>query len=231
MKKVLIGLGLILSYAAASAQTADDIVTKYIAAEGGKDNIEKVKSVVMEGSMNVQGNDVAITVTKVQGKLGRQDISMMGMNGYQLVTDKEGWGFMPFMGQTKAEALTADQVKEAQSDLDITGPLYNYQAKGSKITLSGKEDVSGAKCYVLKVVDSLGKEATLYINDSTYLIARVKQQKEMMGQKMDVSVDFANYKDVEGVKMPFSLTQQYGTVTFNSIKVNTPVDDKVYKHD
>lgn len=231
MKKLLIGFGLMLSYAAVSAQTADDIVTKYIVAQGGKDNIEKVKSVVMEGSMNVQGNDVAITVTKVQGKVGRQDISMGGMNGYQLVTDKEGWGFMPFLGQQKAEAFTADQVKGAQSDLDIAGPLYNYQTKGNKITLAGQEDVSGSKCFVLNMVDSLGKSATYYINDSSYLLARVKQQKEMMGQKMDVTVDFANYKAVEGVKMPFSLTQQYGTVIFSSIKVNTDIDDKVYKHD
>ena len=51
MKKVLIGFGLMLSFAAASAQTVDDIITKYIAAQGGKDNIEKVKSVIMEGTI------------------------------------------------------------------------------------------------------------------------------------------------------------------------------------
>lgn len=230
MKKILVGAAFIFSYMMASAQTADEIVNKYVTAIGGKENIGKIKSVVMDGNMSVQGNAVDVTITKVEGKLFRQDISTMGMNGFSFITDTAGYSYLPFMGQQKAEPMTADQVKDGQSNLNIVGPLYYYQTHGAKFTLSGDEDVAGSKCFVLNTTDSLSNTTTtFYIDKTSYLLSRIKQPQEMMGKKMDVSVDFSDYKNVEDVKMPFSLTQQYGTVTFSSIKPNTTIDDKLYK--
>ncbi len=230
MKKVLVGAALMFSFVIAKAQTADEIVAKYVTAIGGKDNIDKIKNVVMEGSVSVQGNTVNVTVTKVQGKLFRQDISMMGMNGFSFVTDTAGYAFMPFMGQQKAEAMSGDQVKGGQSNLDVIGPLNYYQSHGATFTLAGDEDVAGIKCFVLKTTDSVTKNTTsFYVDKTTYLLSRIKQPQEMMGQKMDISVDFGDYKDVQGVKMPFSLSQQFGNITFSSIKANTDIDAKLYK--
>jgi hypothetical protein len=46
----------------AKAQTADEIVDKYITAIGGADNWKKVNSVTSEGNLTVQGADVAVTM-------------------------------------------------------------------------------------------------------------------------------------------------------------------------
>ena len=53
----------------------------------------------------------------------------------------------------------------------------------------------------------------------------------MNGQETDVQSDFADYKAVDGVKMPYSITGQYGTTYISTIKVNQTIPESSYKHD
>ena len=117
----------------AQAQTVDEIIDKHVKALGGKENLNKIQNVVMEGSLSIQGTEIALTLTQVHDKLNRQDITAMGMHGFDMMTDKEGWQYMPFQGMQKPEPKTADEVKVSQSDLDIAGPLVDYATKGHKV--------------------------------------------------------------------------------------------------
>ncbi len=209
----------------------DEIIAGYIKALGGKENLEKIKNVVMEGSLTVGGAEIQVTITQVDKKLMRQDISAMGMIGYDFLTDKEGWTFMPFQGMQKPEPKTADEVKESQSDLDIAGPLFNYEAKGNKAELLGTEDVEGTTCNKIKVVLASGKEQTYFIDVKSNLIVRLQEKRKFNGKEVELKSDFSDYKEVEGVKMPFSVSQAFGTVLFSSVKLNQTIDDKLYKHD
>jgi hypothetical protein len=215
----------------AQAQTVDEVINKHIAALGGKENLAKIQNVVMEGSLNIQGNDIALTLTKVNKKLNRQDISAMGMNGFDMTTDKEGWRYMPFQGMQKPEPKTEDEVKKGQSGLDVSGPLVDYAAKGNKVELQGKEDVEGAACYKLKITFASGKEVTYYIDIALGMINRIKETRKMNGEDTEMVTDFSDYKDVEGVKMPFTITQQIGTISISGIKVNQTIPDSAFKHD
>jgi hypothetical protein len=215
----------------AQAQTVDEVIDKHVKALGGKENLNKILNVVMEGSLSIQGTEIALTLTQVHNKLNRQDITAMGMRGFELLTDKDGWSYMPFQGMQKPEPKTEDEVKQSQSDLDIAGPLVDYAAKGHKVELVGKEDVDGTECYKIKASLVSGKELTFFIDPSTYLIIRTKEKRKMNGQEMDLQTDFSDYKDVEGVKMPYGITQQFGTVLISSIKVNQTIPESVFKHD
>jgi hypothetical protein len=206
----------------AQAQTVDEVINKHIAALGGKENLNKIQNVVMEGSLNIQGNDIALTLTRVNKKLNRQDISAMGMNGFDMTTDKDGWRYMPFQGMQKPEPKTEDEVKKGQNGLDINGPFVDYAAKGNKVELQGKEDVEGAACY---------KEVTYYVDIASGMINRAKENRKMNGEDTEMVTDFSDYKDVEGVKMAFTITQQIGTISISSIKVNQTIPDSAFKHD
>lgn len=215
----------------AQAQTVDEVINKHIAAMGGKENLNKIQNVVMEGSLNIQGTDIALTLTQVNNKLARQDISAMGMKGFDMLTDKEGWAYMPFQGMQKPEPKTADEVKESQPDLDIAGPLVDYAVKGHKVELLGKEDVEGTECFKIKASLAGGKEVTFFIDPVSHLIIRSKDKKKFNGQEQEMTTDLSDYKDVEGVKMPHSITQQFGTVLISGIKVNQTIPESAYKHD
>ena len=215
----------------AQAQTVDEVINKHVDALGGKENLSKIQNVVMEGSLNIQGTEIALNLTQVNNKLNRQDITAMGMHGFDMMTATEGWQYMPFQGMQKPEPKTADEVKESQSDLDIAGPLVDYAAKGHKMELVGKEDVDGTECYKIKASLASGKEVTFFIDPASSMIIRTKEKRKMNGQETEMQTDFSDYKAVEGVKMPYSITQQFGTVLISSIKVNQTIPESVFKHD
>lgn len=215
----------------AQAQTVDEVIDKHIAALGGKENLNKIQNVISEGSLSVQGIEIGVTVTQVNNKLARQDIFVNGMTGFDMLTDKEGWTYMPFNGMQKPEPKTADDVKEGLSDLDIAGPLVDYAAKGNKVELLGKEDVDGTECYKLKVTLASGKDETYFIDPATNMIIRTKKMQKANGQEVEVQSDFSDYRDVEGVKMPYSIGLPFGTLLITSIKVNQTIPESAYKHD
>jgi len=234
MKNLIIfGLFILLLVFAqfAQAQTVDEVINKHIDALGGKEKISKIQNIVMVGSLNYQGTEIALTLTQVHNKLNRQDISVNGMQGFDLLTDKEGWAYMPFMGQQKPEPKPAEEVKLNQADLDLAGPLVDYAAKGHKAELIGKESIEGKNCYRIKMTLASGKIVNFYIDAVSNLISRTTDKRNVNGQEIDMQTDLADYKDVEGVKMAYSITQQYGTTFISSIKVNQTIPESAFKHD
>lgn len=210
------------------AQNVDEIVSKHIAAIGGAENWKKINSMVMEGTVNVMGNDVTVKVTQVNNQGQRQDISVAGMTGYVMVTPTGGWMYMPFQGQQKPEPMTADDVKESLDDLDIQGNLVDYKSKGHSVELLGTEEIEGTECFKVKVTRKNSGEQTLFIDKTSFLIVRASTKKKAMGQEMDVNIDFSDYREISGVKIPYSIGQGFGTMVVNSVKVNETVPAETF---
>lgn len=214
------------------AQTADEVINKHVEAIGGADAWRKVTSMRQEGSMTVQGTDVALVLTVVKDKGSRQDISItaMGMSGYQIITPTEGWNYMPFNGMMAPEAMTADELTKSQDDLDPAGPLLDYQAKGHKVEFLGKEDVEGVECFKLKVDTKNGSTQTYYIDPATYYVIRVVSKQDVNGQEVEVPTGFANYEKLpEGIVIAKSITLPFGEMTITNVDVNKPVEESVFK--
>ena len=78
-------LAAIMSVQTSKAQTADEVIDKYVAAMGGREKLLALKSEKMTGSLNVQGMDVGITITAVNNVGALTDISVPGMaKGFKL---------------------------------------------------------------------------------------------------------------------------------------------------
>jgi hypothetical protein len=227
-------LALIISFAcfsAAKAQSADDIVNKHIEAKGGIENWKKVKSMKMVGTVNANGQEIEMTLTRVQDKAFRMDMTVAGMANYQIVTAKEGWQYFPIGGQTKPEAMTADEVKQSADDLDIQGPLINYKEKGNTITFLGKDDVEGTECYKLKVIYKSGKEVTMCFDASNYYLIRQTEKEKMNGKEVEQITSFSNYKKLpEGVLVPMTMgSSMGGDMTFKTVEINPAIDESIFK--
>lgn len=234
MKNLSVALFTLLSFVTLSvkAQTADEVIDKHIEAMGGKDKLTTLKSVRMETNLSVQGMDIPVIITRVHNVGQRVDISAMGMDGYIINTTTNGWSYMPFMGQSAAEAMPEDQVKEGQDGLDIQGSLLNYKDKGHSVTLVGKEDVDGTECFKLKLVTKAGKERTYFIDPKNYYILRAITKGVVNGQEMEVSQNFGDYKKTEdGYVFPYTIGGAFGQgdMTVTKIEVNKTIDEKVFK--
>jgi hypothetical protein len=230
MKRILFSLLVLASAFTVKAQTADEVIAKHITAIGGAENWKKVNSMKMEGILQVQGAEVNVVVTVLHGKGMRQDISVMGMTGYEIVTTTEGWDFMPFQGQTEPEAKTAEELAEAQDNLDAQGELIDYAAKGHKVELIGKEDVEGTECFKLKVTKKGGSVSTLFFDPKTFYIVQSKSTQKANGQEMEVVTSFSNYEKLpEGIVVAKSMTLPFGEMNMSKITVNGPVEESFFK--
>jgi hypothetical protein len=216
------------------AQTADEIISKHITAIGGAENWKKVNSMVTSGSMSMQGTEIAMT-RSVAHKIGfRNEISVMGMKGYQIITPTEGWNFMPFGGQTAPEAMTADDVKESQNELDAQPTLLDYSAKGHKVEYIGKEEVDGTECHKLKLTYNSGKNDIMFFDPSTFYLIKLITTSKANGQESEVAITYSNFEKLpEGIVVAKSLSLPLGPgmnadFTVSKVEVNTTIDPSAF---
>jgi len=230
IKTSVIAIAAMLVSVFSFTQTAEEIVAKHIEAIGGADAWKKINSIYYEGKMTVQGAEVNVTLTALNGKGARQNITVMGMTGYQIITPTAGWNFMPFQGQAAPEAMTADELKQAVDDLDVQGKLVDYKVKGNTIELLGKDDVEGTECFKLKITTKAGNVETVFIDPKSYYIVRTVQKRIANGQESDVPTDLSNYQKLtEGIVVPFSITLPFGELVISKADVNKPVDESTFK--
>lgn len=234
MKQVRLVLSLLVMVVAlgAQAQTLDDIIDRHLEAIGGKAQLAELKSIRMECNMSVQGMDIPFIMTRVHNTGQRVDISAMGMDGYVITTPTEGWTYMPFMGQTAAEPMPEEQVKEGVEELDVQGLLYNYKAKGHTPALLGEENVDGTACYKIKVITQSGKERTYFIDTKNYYIIRSVAKAFVMGSEMELTQNFGDFKLTDGgYTMPHSISGAFGQgdLTVTKYEINKTIEPALFK--
>lgn len=213
-----------------NAQKQEEIVSKHIEAIGGKDNWNKVKSIRSEATMKAQGAEIKMTFIQIDKKAMRQNISLMGMEGYSIITEKEGWSFMPFQGQTKPEPMTADDVKNSQDDLYLQDKFLTYKELGTKLEYLGKDDMDGTECFKFKMTDKNAEETTYFLDASSYLTIKQTNKIKADGKEMENSTLFSNYKKLpEGILYPMTVGGGWGDAEFNKVEINPVIDEKEFK--
>ena len=233
MKLYKMGITLILaasSFSAIRAQTADEIVNKYVDALGGKEKLQQIKTVYMENTTQVMGNEGPSTSNLVVGVGYKMVSEINGQSIVMAITGKGGWQVNPYAGASTPTALPDDLLKQSKGRLDAFGPLYNYTAKGNKVELLGKE----GNAYKLKVTSADSIETTIFIDTSTYYITKLNSTAQMMGQTMEVITSFSNFKKTDlGVVFPYTIEISYGgqfniTTTVNKLELNKKIDPAIF---
>jgi hypothetical protein len=218
VKLSIVAIATLLSVQTIKAQTLDEVINKQIEALGGKEKLNGIKTVIMEGNMSAQGQDVGITITRSHQVGQRVDISVMGMTGYQINTPTNGWAFMPFGGQTEPEAWPDEQVKSSLSGLDLHGTFTNYKENGTTLELLGKETVDGEEAYKIKSVSKTGTETTYFISTKTNYLIKSTGMRKAGGEEREITTVYSNFKPTaDGYVFPF--TQIHQTVKSILIKL------------
>jgi len=226
----------------ASGKTVDDIIEAYEAARGGKEKLAAIKTIYMEGNRKTGGNEIAVKITKEQGKLSRTAFETGEKNAVKLLTEKEGWNYYSAQMQ-QPEKITGQGVELWKTDLDIAGPLVDYPAKEHKVELLGKEMVGSNNCYKLKLIPTSGAAITYWIDTGSYLLLQSSVTADRIiatgGGNSQQPTEITLYKDykwVDGVLFPhtietFNSAGENGngsSITFGKIEINQPVDGKLY---
>ena len=213
-----------------TAQTADEIINKYVAAMGGAEKLSSLKTVKMEGSMSTQGIEFPLTITKKHLAGMRLDMEIMGTSNFQLANTTRGWVFMPVMQQTEPKEMDAEQMKTIQSQMDVQGTLFNYKEKGYTVEMAGTEKIDGKDAYKLKVVQN-GKNVFYFIDAVSNLIVKTASKTNVQGNDMEVETSFSDYKkNADGYLFAYTNVTTQGTISFDKISTNIPVDEKIFSN-
>ena len=74
-----------------------------------------------------------------------------------------------------------------------------------------------------------GTLATFYFDSETGLLTRLVRYANSKVGRLPTQIDYADYRDVAGVKMPFKMTVTWldglENIQLTDVQVNVPVDD------
>ena len=237
MRKVLVMLaGLALLAAPASAQTAEEIVAKYIKTVGGAEKIQAVKTLRKMGIFNGGGGfEAPILEENKRANMVRQEFSLQGLTAVNAYDGKTGWKIEPWQGKKDPEPLGEEETKQILEDSDFDGPLVNYQQKGNKIEFVGMEPVEGTDAFKLKVTLASGDVRYYFMDTDYYVPIKIETKRMIRGAEREYETSLGDYKEVNGWYMPFSVESNVkgnsnrAKVTYQKIEANVPMDDARFR--
>ncbi len=210
-----------------SEQKANEILTKYIDAIGGKEAVAKVedRTTIMRGT--AMGQTITlISKQKAPNKM-RQEVKAGGMEQVIIFNGKKG--VMNVMNQ-KIEIKDKElEALNLEADMNF---MSDPAAFGVKLSYEGIEKVDGKDAYKVKM--ELPSGLKWYALFDTESGLKVQEQREIQTPQGSgtQTITYGDYKDVNGVKYPFKITQAFGgqsvDVTVSSIKVNKGLSDDLF---
>ena len=214
--------GLVPLAPAASAVTVDQIVDKYVAALGGAEAIRKITSRIMKGTIAVGGSEMPIELfTKAPNKR----VSISNGQSFTAFDGTAGW-----MGSTGRPARDMSAAESEAAGLDAEFSLaLRLKEIFPQLRRGRPEQVNGVDCEVLQGTRPGGIAVRLDFDKQSGLLLRMVRTTTTPMGRMPVQIDYADYKEFDGVKVPlrWTLARPNGrfTIQIKDVQDNVPVDD------
>jgi len=234
MRKAILALAIAAFFApVVAAQTADEIIAKYIKTVGGMDKIQAVRELRRTGKVIAGGGfEIPVVEENKRPNFVRQDITIQGLTGTSAYDGKAGWKIQPWQGKKDAETMGEGELKAIIESSDFDGPLVNYKQKGNKIEYVGTDEVEGTDVYKLKVTLSNGEVRYFYMDTDYYVPIKVETKRIILGAEVEFETIYGDYKEVAGWYLQHSVeigpkgSQFKQKVTYEKIEANVSIDDK-----
>jgi outer membrane lipoprotein-sorting protein len=231
MKKSLILLAALLVASVCNAQTLDEIVKKYYAANG-TENLEKATTISMEGKVIQMGTEMPISIIVKRPDKVKVVINYNGLEIITLFDGEKGYMVNPLAGATEPIEIPAEQLSSVQ-EYNLFNDSFLDAFKAGRVTLEGEEAVDGKPAFKVTITDEAGNITVSFIDKDSFLTVKTTQKVNQMGQEMEVESYVKEYVEVDGVKFGKVITQfvngmELGGMTFDKIELNKEIDDSVF---
>lgn len=232
MKKVF--LLLVIIFAAAitiNAQTADEVIEKYITAIGGADKWTKIQSLKVDGQIEVQGIAIPFTMQAMHMKGYRSDAEFQGMKFTDITTPTKGWAQNPMAGKMTLGPISDEELKSKVDDLDIQDAFIDYKGKGSTVEFLGKDEEDGNEYFKIKITSKNNNDKTYFIDTKTYLAYKMESMTKQQGQDIKTVIKFLDYQTIDfGIKMSFKSDIGNGQMlVYKKVIINPTIDESIFK--
>jgi hypothetical protein len=224
----------LIGFIKVQSQTVNEIINKFVEANGGKEKMAGVKSVYFDGEIDIMGNKAPSTTQILNGKGFKSEIDFNGQKTITCYTDKGGWTINPMTGQLTATAVPDEQAKAGRLQLDITGPLFQYAEKGHKVELLTQEDIKGSTAHKLRITTAEKQEIFYWLDAKLYYVVKSQTKIVVNGEEIDMTFGYSDHKKTGyGLVMPFVEELSFPGITFITthklIEFNRDIDPVIFE--
>jgi len=229
---------------AKASPSPDQVLERYIQAIGGAEKVAGVTSLVAHGSY--QGyDDPGTTPLEIAARASGQFFELVrGFNGDSTWVDD---GRSAWLAQSLLDA-PAPLLVLAGGDLDgshleamlyfparikqfLTDLKVGFPISGVTNLLSERVGVSveDRELIVMQGTTAVGNPAKLYFDESSGLLVRAVRYTKLPVGWAPTEIEFADYRDVSGIKMPFRTAKTWvngrSVIELTAIELNVPIPD------
>jgi tetratricopeptide (TPR) repeat protein len=214
-----------------SLPSLDDVLAKYVEAMGGAKAINAVTSRVTKGTVDLAGVSRG---GAFESYAQAPNKSLFVMEARPIGTIKLGFNGRNGWARTKEglRALKGVELATVQRDSDLYGVL-RVKNNFSKVTLEGLSKIGFRDVYVVDFQPAVGALERVYLDSQTYLPVRMNTARTRGAVSEPVEIYFDDWREVDGVKYPFSISQRFPkltiSLTFTEIRHNVPIDAKMFE--
>jgi hypothetical protein len=141
------------------------------------------------------------------------------------------WVQNPFDSKdTSLHGVSSEEFIIKRDNIDLLDPFVNAKERGIKIEFLGKESIDSQEYFKVRTTSKYGIEKLFFINTKSFLADKVEETVFEDGVKGKKMSDYLDYKTLDiGIKVPFMIKQKALVLFFSDIKVNTKIDETIFK--
>ncbi len=214
--------------AKAALPSAEQLLDKYLAAIGGADALQKITSRVQKGTITAFGGQHF--PVDVYSKAPDKRLSVMHLQGGDSFTGfdgKQGWLSVP----GRVHTMSAAENAAARIDADLYLPAH-LKTLYEKFRVDIGEKIDGHETYVVAGRTEGQPPLRLYLDKESGLLLRLVRYAETPLGRNPTQIDYADYRDANGVKAPFRwMLARPGnrfTIQVEQLQQNVAVDDSKF---
>jgi zinc protease len=193
-----------LGVGAAEAPSVARILDRYIEATGGRAALEKLKSRVMKGTVEVTALG-ASGQFEVRAKAPNRQVSKIEFGGFGVLREgfdgTNAWTAVPGLG---VRLKTGGELDRTRRTMVFPRELKLAEAY-EKLEVKGAAKVGTAEVWIVEASPKEGQPDRLYFDQKTGFLLREESAVESAVGEMKFQIDFDDYREVDGVKVPFSI--------------------------
>lgn len=220
------------------AQSAEEIISKYIAFTGGEHQWEKITTIVTSGTYNYGGIEFPFTAYSKAPNLYKFIVPFKGKYYAQAFDGTKGWKIDAFKNETKKTLLTGkDALAMAnEADVELESAFINYKSKGHSAVLEGTDKVDSLPCFKIEFIRNTGDTETYYFDTLNFSLVKkraISKNSEMQGATLNTF--YSNYREVGGIKIPFLAVSKTDegqiilTITIKKAELNVPINNAEFE--
>ena len=215
--------------AAPAGLTADQVVDKFLQTIGGREKLGQIKDLTMKLSATVQGTELAVVQQRKAPNKSKTVMQAQGMEIMNITTDGKR-AVMAQMGNQ--QEVTGPELEAIKAQNTLFAELY-YDQMNIKRSLAGIETVEGKEAYKVELEMPGGAKVTEYYDAATGLKIRIVSSQNTPEGAVPQSTDLGDYKAVNGVQYPHTMTTSIGPqqikMQVTGIEVNQNLEDSLFE--